>query len=100
MLARVGHIGQPVGIPRASGETVGALRLAVDARMISECWFAGPDTDAMVRFQASLEGLQVVFDKLTLMLAPMSRQSGTQWRRETQAAGRPLNLQPQDLKKS
>jgi hypothetical protein len=69
LLARVCHIGQPVGIPRASGETVGALRLAVDARMISECWFAGPDTDAMARFQAGLEGLQVVFDKLTLMLA-------------------------------
>jgi hypothetical protein len=37
--------------------------------MISECWFAGPETDAVARFQAGLEGLQVVFDKLTLMLA-------------------------------
>jgi hypothetical protein len=69
LLARACHIGQPVAIPRASGETAGALRVAADARMISECWFAGPETDAVARFQAGLEGLQVVFDKLTLMLA-------------------------------
>jgi hypothetical protein len=69
LLAQVCHIGQPVAIPRAPGETAGALRVAADARMISECWFAGPATDAAARFQAELEGLQVVFDKLTLMLA-------------------------------
>jgi hypothetical protein len=69
LLARACHIGQPVAIPRASGETAGALRVAADARMISECWFAGPQTDAAARFQAGLEGLQVVFDKLMLLLA-------------------------------
>jgi hypothetical protein len=69
LLARACHVGQPVAIPRASDETAGALRVAADARMISECWFAGPETDAMARFQADLEGLQLVFDKLTLMLA-------------------------------
>lgn len=69
LLAQACHIGQPVAIPRAPGETAGALRVAADARMISECWFAGPAADAARRFQAGLEGLQIVFDKLTLMIA-------------------------------
>jgi hypothetical protein len=69
LLARACHIGQPVAIARASGETAGALRVAADARMIAECWFAGAQTDAMTRFAARLEGLQVVFDKLSLILA-------------------------------
>jgi hypothetical protein len=58
-----------------------------------------PPTNAVARFHASLKGLQVVFDKLTLMLAQVEAIK-QQRPRGAQAASRPLNLQPQDLKKS
>ena len=67
LLGRICHIGQPVAVPRRSGEAAGALRVASDARMIVECWLAGAETAAL-RFQTQLDDLNVVFEKLQFLL--------------------------------
>lgn len=67
LLAQRCHIGQPVPIPQATGESAGALRVSADARLVAQSWLAGDPQGAATRFRSTIERLPDVFDKLQLL---------------------------------
>ena len=66
LAAAICHIGQPVTMKMDSRET-GALRIAADARLVSEC-FAGTDVlAAIAALKKKSAGLDTVLDKAALL---------------------------------
>lgn len=68
LAAQLCHIGQPVAVSDGAGGFAGALRLSVDARMVSRCWsntggFLGAD-----KALQSFSQVRIVLDKLQLLL--------------------------------
>lgn len=66
LAATICHIGQPVAV-KMDGVETGALRIAVDARLVSECFADASALDAIAALKKKSSGVDVVLDKVALL---------------------------------
>jgi hypothetical protein len=67
------HIGQPVVIDQASGQALGALRIAAGARLVSDTWSGTGPAVSLQRLGAAFSDLRTVLDKVELTLRHFDR---------------------------
>jgi hypothetical protein len=62
------HIGQPVAIADGAGGYAGALRISLDARMISQCWRRSEEFTIAENTQRVFNQLKIVLQKLLFLV--------------------------------
>jgi hypothetical protein len=72
LAAKLCHIGQPVAMTIDGIET-GALRIAADARLVSECFADADMMNAIVALKKKSTELDVVLDKVSLLVRNLDR---------------------------
>ena len=72
LAAKLCHIGQPVAMT-VDGVVTGALRIAADARLISECFADADMLSAIDALKKKSAQLDVVLDKVTLLAKNLDR---------------------------
>jgi hypothetical protein len=67
------HIGQPVALADGQGGTIGALRISVDARLVSESWVGAGDLVSTKNLTERIGQVATVFQKLRLLVSHLDR---------------------------
>ncbi len=62
------HIGQPVALPQPGGATVGTLRMAAGARIVSETWCEAGWHAALQNLQGEVDQIRIILEKLDLLI--------------------------------
>jgi hypothetical protein len=73
LASRLCHIGQPVAVPDGAGGLAGALRLSVDARMVSRYWSSSRKLLAADKAARPFDQVRIVLDKLQLLSEHFSK---------------------------
>jgi hypothetical protein len=72
LAATICHIGQPITVMMDGVET-GALRIAADARLVSDCFTSLDVVDAVTVMQKKYAGIDVVLNKVALLAQNLDR---------------------------
>jgi hypothetical protein len=62
------HIGQPVALPQPGGATVGTLRLATGARVVSETWCEAGWDASLQNLRGEVDQIRIILEKLDLLI--------------------------------